>query len=147
VWVGAIVPPCCLYDSLCCRAYRNVAMPYRDMKKKMWVPGEGGSGSTYIREAVLRVPHRAGTVGARKFSKYLGLGSSLRLRSRAPTTRGQARWSTYIRAAVGIGSWRRSFLIQSNPSASPRLRTLHPGHCFILSDNLSQENATYNLAP
>jgi hypothetical protein len=44
----------------------------------------------------LRVPQRAGTVGARKLSKCLGLGSSLSLPSRAPTTRGQARWSTYI---------------------------------------------------
>jgi hypothetical protein len=35
-------------------------------------------------------------VGARKLSKCLGLGSSLRLPSRAPTTRGQARWSPYI---------------------------------------------------
>jgi hypothetical protein len=60
------------------------------------VSSRGVAGFTYTRARGLWVPQRAGTVGARKLSKSLGLGSSLCLPSRAPTTRGQARWSTYI---------------------------------------------------
>jgi hypothetical protein len=57
-----------------------------------------GVGLYMINARGLRVPHRAGTVDAQKLIECLGLGSSLRyrVRSRAPSTSGQARWPSYI---------------------------------------------------